>query len=93
MFEETLPSSSENLTAAVGVFSETKSVVSEESTLAAWAYRVLQPCAEKVVVAYPLHNHWFAGDEKSNDIPYLSPREDTLLLTGKSHNVLLNLVR
>jgi len=68
IFEETLPTSCRNLRAAIGAFSETKSVVFEESTLAAWAYRVLQPCAEKVVVADPLHNHWIAGDEKSNDI-------------------------
>ena len=68
MFEETLPTSCQNLKAAIGAFSETKSVVFEESTLAAWAYRVLQPYAEKVVVADPLHNHWIAGDEKSNDI-------------------------
>ncbi len=41
MFEETLPTSSQNLKAAVGAFGETKTVVFEESTLAAWAYRVL----------------------------------------------------
>jgi hypothetical protein len=28
---------------------------------------VLQPCADQVVVADPLDNHWIAGDEKSND--------------------------
>ena len=68
VFEQTLATSCQNLKAAIGAFIETKSVVFEESTLAAWAYRVLQPCAEKVVVADPLHNHWIAGDEKSNDI-------------------------
>jgi len=68
VFEETLLTSCQNLKAAIGAFRETKSVVFEESTLAAWAYRVLQPCAEKVVVADPLHNHWIAGDEKVNDI-------------------------
>ena len=51
MFEQTLPTSSQNLKAVVGAFSETQCVVFEESTLAAWAYQVLQPCAEKVVVA------------------------------------------
>jgi len=68
IFEETLPTSSQNLKAAVGAFAEGKRVVFEESTLRAWAYRVLQPCAENVVVADPLHNHWIAGDEKSNDV-------------------------
>ena len=68
IFEETLPTSSQNLKAAVGAFGETKTVVFEESTIAAWAYRVLARCADEVVVADPLHNHWIAGDEKSNDI-------------------------
>ena len=34
MFEETLPTSSQNLQAAIGAFSPTKNVVFEESTLA-----------------------------------------------------------
>ena len=68
IFEETLPTSCRNLKAAVSAFAEGKSVVFEESTLAAWAFRVLQPCADRVVVADPLHNHWIAGDEKSNDV-------------------------
>jgi len=68
IFEETLPTSCRNLKAAVTAFAEGKSVVFEESTLAAWAFGVLQPCADRVVVADPLHNHWIAGDEKSNDV-------------------------
>ena len=68
IFEETLPTSSQNLTAAVSAFAEGKSVVFEESTLAAWAYRVLARCGDEVVVADPLHNHWIAQDEKGNDI-------------------------
>ena len=68
VFEETLPTSSRNLKAAVSAFAEGKSVVFEESTLAAWAFRVLLPCADRVVVADPLHNHGIAGDEKSNDV-------------------------
>ena len=28
---------------------------------------MLQPCADQVVVPDPLHSHWIAGDEKSND--------------------------
>jgi hypothetical protein len=67
IFEQTLPTSCENLKAAVRAFAGRKRVVLEESTLAAWAYRVLEPCADQVVVADPLHNHWIAGDEKSND--------------------------
>jgi len=65
IFEQTLPTSCQNLQAAVSAFAEGESVVFEESTLAAWAYRVLQPCPDRVVVADPLHNHWIAGDEKS----------------------------
>ncbi len=57
MFEETLPTSSQNLKAAMGAFSETQSVVFEESTLSAWAYRVLEGCGDEVVVADPLYNH------------------------------------
>jgi len=67
IFEQTLPTSCENLKAAVRAFAGRASVVFEESALAAWAYRVLEPCADQVVVADPLHNHWIAGDEKSND--------------------------
>ena len=67
IFEQTLPTSCQNLKAAVRAFAGRASVVFEESALAAWAYRVLEPCADQVVVADPLHNHWIAGDEKSND--------------------------
>ncbi len=70
----------------MSAFAEGKSVVFEESTLAAWAYRVLQPCAEKVVVADHLHNHWIAGDEKSNDIT-ASRKLAQLLRAGLIHPV------
>jgi len=86
IFEETLPTSCQNLKAAIGAFGETKTVVFEESTLAAWAYRVLARCADEVVVADPLHNHWIAGDEKSNDIT-ASRKLAQLLRAGLIHPV------
>jgi len=86
IFEETLPTSSRNLKAAVGAFTEGKSVVFEESTLAAWAYRILARCADEVVIADPWHNHWIAQDEKSNDIT-VARKLAQLLRAGLIHPV------
>ncbi len=60
--EETLPTSCQNLKAAVSAFAEGKSVVFEESTLAAWAFRVLQLTCPHLwyhllCYSYRLYNH------------------------------------
>ena len=81
IFEEMLPTSSQNLKAAVDAFAEGKMVVFEDNTLAAWPYRVLARRANEVVVADPLHNHWIAQDEKSNDIA-AAPKLPQLLRAG-----------
>ena len=67
VFEATLPTSPENLTETLGALPGPKAVVLEESTLAAWAFQVLQPHVETLVVADPCDNRWLGRDEKMND--------------------------
>jgi len=68
MFENTFPTSAENLRRVIDAIAGPKSVVLEESTIAAWAYRVIQPCAQQVIVADPVKNRWIAGDENVEDL-------------------------
>jgi transposase len=68
LVEDTLLTSAYNLRAVVAGIPGPKTVVFEETTLAAWAYRELEPFVDRVVVADPLQNRWIAGDEKCNDI-------------------------
>jgi len=66
-FEATMPTSLENLRDAMDAIAGPKTVVFEESTLAAWAYRTLLPHAEHVVVSDPCQNRWIGNDEKLDD--------------------------
>jgi len=67
VFEHSLATSAANLRTVMEAIADPKRVVLEETTVAGWAYRVLKPHAEQVVVADPLHNRWIAGDESSDD--------------------------
>ena len=67
LFEHSFTTSAANLRTVMEAITDPKRVVLEETTVAAWAYRVLRPHAEQVVVADPLHNRWIAGDESSDD--------------------------
>lgn len=67
VFEQTLDTSAKNLRKAIGAVADPKCVVLEESTMAAWAYRMIKPHVEKVVVADPGENRWIAGDENIDD--------------------------
>ena len=51
IFETELPTSADNLRSVIGAIAEPKCVVLEESTVAAWAYRTILPCAAQVIVA------------------------------------------
>lgn len=66
-FEATLPTSPENLRDAMDAIAGPKTIVFEESTLAAWAHRTLLPHAEEVVVSDPCQNRWIGNDEKLDD--------------------------
>lgn len=66
-FEATMPTSPENLKDTMDAIAGPKTVVFEESTLAAWAYRTLLPHADHVVVSDPCHNRWIGNDEKVDD--------------------------
>jgi transposase len=79
-FEQCWDTSSENLREAVEALSGGKQVVFEESGLASWAYRVLQPCGS-VVVADPWHNRLIGEDEKCDDAKAARKLAD-LLRTG-----------
>lgn len=66
LWTQTAGTSGENLVRLVSTLAGGKRVALEESTMADWAYRLLQPHA-KVIVADPRHNRWIAGDEKIDD--------------------------
>jgi transposase len=66
-FEATMPTSPENLRDAMDAIAGPKTVVFEESTLAAWAHRTLLPHAEHVIVSDPCQNRWIGNDEKLDD--------------------------
>ena len=80
LFEESYRTSAENLVLVMNTLANPKRVVLEESDLAAWAWRVLQPHAQQVVVADPTRNKWIAGDENSSDLS--SARKLAQLLRG-----------
>lgn len=67
LFVRECATSCENLRQMVGSVKGKKRVVFEESTLASWAYRVLQGCGAKVVVADPYQNRLIGSDEKMDD--------------------------
>jgi len=67
LFVKQRETSCENLRQMVGSVKGKKRVVIEESTLASWAYRVLQGCGASVVVADPYHNRLIGSDEKMDD--------------------------
>jgi transposase len=67
VFEGEWETSCESLREAVGAVAGRKRVVLEESTVASWAYRVLKPHADEVVVADPWHNRLIGKDEKLDD--------------------------
>jgi len=67
LFVETYKTSCEKLREIVGSVNGKKWVVFEESTLASWAYRVLQGCGATVVVADPYHNRLIGKDGKMDD--------------------------
>jgi len=67
VWEQTYATSGDELVRVVQAVAGRKCVVLEESTMAAWAYRVLAPHADRVVVADPCANRWIAGDENMND--------------------------
>lgn len=84
-FEQCWDTSSQNLREAVEMLSGGKQVVFEESGLASWAYRVLQPCGS-VVVADPWRNRLIGKDEKCDDAKAARKLAD-LLRMGMIHPV------
>jgi len=80
MFEETLTTSCENLREAMERIVAKKKVVFEESDLASWAYRVLEPHVDELIVADPKENHWIAKDQQIHD--KLAARKLAKLLRG-----------
>jgi transposase len=68
LFEATHATSCERLREVIGGLRGPKRVALEETTMAAWAYRVLKPCATEVVVAEPWHNRLIGKDEKCDDL-------------------------
>ena len=68
LFETGFTTSAENLVNLVAAVAEPKAVVLEESTLAAWAWRVIRPHATRVVAADPVHNAWIGRDERGDDV-------------------------
>lgn len=67
IFQQTLATSSANLRGAMEALEGRKRVVFEESDLASWAYRVLEPHVDELVVANPKENHWISRDEQIHD--------------------------
>ncbi len=67
LFEQLCQTSAEKLRAAVGAFASPAQVVLEETTVAAWVYRVLDGYAHKIIVADPRANKWIAKDENIDD--------------------------
>jgi transposase len=80
LFEQLFPTSAQNLVRVMKNLADPKRVVLEESDMAAWAFRVLQPHARQVIVADPTRNRWIAGDENVSDIS--SARKLAQLLRG-----------
>jgi transposase len=67
IFEQTLATSSANMRGAMEALEGGKRVVFEESDLASWAYRLLEPHVDELVVANPKENRWISGDEQIHD--------------------------
>jgi transposase len=86
LFVETYETSCEKLREIVGSMSGKKRVVLEESTLASWAYRVLQGCGASVVVADPYQNRLIGKDPKMDDKKAARKLAD-LLRWGQIHPV------
>ena len=81
IFEATLPTSCENLREAMEAIEAEKRVVFEESDLASWAYRVLEPYVDELIVADPKENHWISKkDQRIHD--RLAARKLAKLLRG-----------
>lgn len=68
VFETTVVTSPESLVQTVEAIASPKAVVMEESTCSAWAFRVLQPHVDRLVIADPCHNRWIGRDEKLDDV-------------------------
>jgi len=59
--------SAQNLIEAVAAVRGPKALVVEESHMAAWVKRVLEPYVERLVICDPQRNAWIAKDEFNND--------------------------
>lgn len=67
LFEGQNQTSERNLRQAVASISGAKVVALEETTVAAWVYRVLRPHAQRVIVTDPRHNHMIAKSGNMTD--------------------------
>jgi transposase len=67
LFEQQHPTSERSLRDVVASLSGAKVVVLEETTVAAWVYRVLKPHANRVIVCDPRHNESIAKSGHMTD--------------------------
>jgi transposase len=67
IFETSCTTNGSELVKVLAVIAEPKVAVLEETTLADWVYRVLQPHVGRVVVSDPRQNALIAKDENLND--------------------------
>jgi len=67
LLEGSFAVSAQKLRSVVGAIAGPKQVVFEETTVAAWVYRVLEGHADRIVVADPRQNAWISKDEKMDD--------------------------
>jgi len=67
LFEGQQPTSERNLRAVIATVSGAKVVALEETTVAAWVYRVLKPHAQRVIVCDPRRNELIAKSGHMTD--------------------------
>ena len=81
LFEGQRPTSEHNLRELIAGISGAKVVAFEETTVAAWVYRVLKPHAHRVIVCDPRHNESIAKSGNMTDAQ--AARQPADLARGK----------